>query len=151
VRALQHVVQERREKSYPVDLGSVLTVVLEENAEWRRRVTVQPSRQAPLILSTRGAVKQFVQLLLEGVLAGTKSPLRARTEKQDDSIVLRVEIAEAAQEGELPLADALLWQNLDEVGRLAGQSLLRQLGGTLEVEPPAKGRQTLRIIWGTAS
>src|SRR5262249_35644996 len=80
VRALQHVVQERREKAYPVDLGSVLMAVLEENAAWRRRVTLQPSGQVPLIHSTRSTVKQFVQLLLEGVLAGTKSAVQARIE-----------------------------------------------------------------------
>jgi hypothetical protein len=151
VRALQHVVQERREKSYPVDLAGVLALVLEENAAWHRRVTMQPSGQVPSIHSTRSAVKQFLQLFLEGMLARTKSAVQARLEKQGDSAVLRVEIAEAAEESELPPSDVLLWQNLDEVGRLAGQSLLRQLGGTLEVEPRAEGGLTLRIIWGAAS
>jgi signal transduction histidine kinase len=151
VRALQHVVQERREKSYRVDLADILAAVLQENAELRRRVTVQPAGQAPSIHSTRSAVKQLVQLLLEGVLVGTKSAVQVRTEDRAGQLVLSVEIAEAAEEGDLPLADALLWQNLDEVGRLAGQSLLRQLGGTLEVEPHAEGGVTLRIIWGAAS
>ncbi|HEY7425743.1 MAG TPA: hypothetical protein VH682_16055 [Gemmataceae bacterium] len=151
VRALQHVVQERREKSYPVDLAGVLTTVLEENAEWCRRVTVQPSEQALLIHSTRSAVKQFVQLLLEGVLAGTKSAVQVWMGDREGQAALRVEIGEAAEEGTPPSADVLLWQNLDEVGRLAGQSLLRQMGGTLEVEPRVEGGLTLRILWGAAS
>jgi signal transduction histidine kinase len=152
LRSLQHVVQERREQSYPVDLNSVLAAVLEEGAEMRRRVTVQPSDPAPSIHGTHGAIKQLVQLLLEGVLAGTKSAVRVRTEKQGDRAVLSVEIAETsaatAEEGGPEFADAILWQNLDEVARQAGQSLLRQLDGVLKVERRVEGGVMLRIVWG---
>jgi hypothetical protein len=149
VRILQHVVQERREQSYPVDLGGALAAVLEESAELGRRVKVQPSRQAPSISSTRGAVKQLIQLLLQGVLAGTKSAVRLRTEQRGGNTELSMEIAEAVEEGSPPSVDALLWQNLDEVGRLAGQSLLRQLGGTVEVESYGKNGFILHVIWGS--
>jgi hypothetical protein len=155
MRSLQHVVQERREQSYPVDLNRVLTAVLEENAELRRRVTVQLSEPAPSIHGTRSAVKQLVQLLLEGVLVGTKSAVRVWTEKRDNSAVLSVELAESsaatAEEGGEEQSEALLWQNLDEVRRQAGPSLLRQLGGVLEVEPGAESGVVLRVVWGTAS
>jgi signal transduction histidine kinase len=151
LRSLQHVVQERREQSYPVDLNHVLAAVLEESAEMRRRVTVQPSESAPSIHGTHGAIKQLVQLLLEGVLAGTKSAVGVRTEKQGDRAALSVEIAETsagtAEEG-TEFADAIVWQNLDEVARQAGQSLLRQLDGMLEMKPRAGGGVMLRIVWG---
>lgn len=53
-----------------------------------------------------------------------------------------------AVEEERKRAEALVWQNLDEVSRQAGPSLLRQLGGVLEVETHAEGGVVLRAIWG---
>jgi hypothetical protein len=60
------------------------------------------------------------------------------------------DISAAAEEGP-EFADAILWQNLDEVARQAGQSLLRQLDGMLEVELRAEGGVMLRVVWGTIS
>jgi signal transduction histidine kinase len=154
VRSLQQVVMERRERSYPVDLRRVLAEVLEDNAELRRRITLQRSEQTPPISSTHSAVKQLVQLLLKGVLAGTKSAITVRTETQDEGTALMVTLAEASvdtTDGDSSPLDALLWQNLDEVSRQAAQSLLRQLGGTSEVEPRAEGGLTLRFRWGASS
>jgi hypothetical protein len=92
---------------------------------------------------------------LEGVLSGTKSAVRVRTEKQGDRAALNMEIAEtsaATTEEEGPeFADAILWQNLDEVARQAGQSLLRQLDGVLEVKPRLQGGVMLRVTWGATS
>src|SRR5690348_14922564 len=53
LRSLQQVVQERREKSYNVDLNSVVAEALEEDAELRRRVSPRLSPKAPQIHSTR--------------------------------------------------------------------------------------------------
>jgi phosphoglycerate-specific signal transduction histidine kinase len=154
VRSLQHIVMERREQFYPVDLGGVLTELLEDDAELRRRVHLELSGEVPAIPSTQSTVKQLVQILLEGVLAGTKSTVVVRTEKQNESAALTLTLAEAAAQmadGDPSPLDALLWQNLDEVGRQAGQSLLRQLGGTPEVEPRAEGGVTLRFRWEAIS
>jgi hypothetical protein len=152
LRSLQHVAQERREQSYAVDLNAVVASVLEEEPELRSRVAVQFAAEAATIPSTRSAVKQLVCLVLEGICAGTKSAVQVRIEKLADGAGLYLQVAEApagmAEEGSPPLADAVLWQNLDEVGRQAGQSLLRQLGGTLEVERRAEGGVVLRAIWG---
>ena len=150
VRSLQHVVMERRQQSYPVDLHGVLVEVLEDDAALRRRIALQRSEAAPPISSTRSAVKQLVRLLLEGVLAGTKSSIAVRTEMQDEDAALTLTLAEESVEmadGDSSPLDALLWQNLDEVGRQAGRSLLRQLGGTPEVEAREDGL-TLRFRWG---
>lgn len=147
LRSLQHAAMERRQQSYPVNLNNVLAEVLEDDAELRRRITVQRAEETPLIEGTHGAVKQLVRLLLEGVFAGTPSALTVRTEKQEEGAALTLTLAETP-EGDLPPLDALLWHNLDEVGRHAGQSLLRQLSGTLEVEARAEGGLTLRIRWG---
>ena len=148
--SLQHTVQERRERFYAVDLNGVVAEVLEEEPRLRQALTAQLAMETPMIQGTRVAVKQFVRLLLHGVCAGTKSALRLGTEKRSDGAALRVEIAESpagmASEG-VPPVDAVLWQNLDEVDRQAGRSLLRQLGGEIVVEP-REGRLLLRVVWG---
>ena len=148
VRTLQHAVHERREKSYTVDLNSVLAEILEEEAELRRRISPRLAEKAPLIQNTRSALKQLVRLVLEGVCAGTQATVKATTSEQDGAAILSLTIAGA--EGETSTVETLLWHNLDEVGRLAGQSLLRQLGGTLTAEHTDKER-SLRIIWRQAS
>src|SRR6185312_11159752 len=93
VRSLQHVVHERREKSYAVDLNAVVAEVLEEPTP--RKVAVHFAAEAPVLQSTRSAVKQFVRLVLEGACAGTQAALEIRTEKKADTAALIVEIADA--------------------------------------------------------
>lgn len=148
VRTLQHIVQERREKSYLVDLNTVLAEVLEENAELRRRVSLLPSQKAPPIHSTRSAVKQLLRLLLEGVCAGTKANVRTATCQQEGGAVLSLTIAGA--QGETSNLETVLWHNLDEIARLAGPSLVRQLGATLTLERTGAGDVTLRLIWASS-
>ncbi len=152
VRSLQHVVQERREKSYAVDLNGIVVEVVADEPELRRRVSMQFDAESPSISRTRSTVKQLVRLILEGVCAGTKAAVRLRTEKRPDGAALIVEMAEApaglSEEGGAPPAQVVLWDNLDEVGRQAGQSLLRQLGGTLTVEPADEDTLVLRVVWG---
>jgi hypothetical protein len=144
VRTLQHAVQERREKSYPVDLNSVLTEIIEEEPELRRRLVPSLSPKSPHIHSTRSAVKQLVHLLLQGVCAGTKATVKVATGEEEGGGVLSLTLASV--EGDASTAEELLWQNLDEVGRLAGQSLSRQLGGAVTAERIGDAR-ILRIIW----
>ncbi len=150
MRSLQHVVHERREKSYAVDLNSALANMLEEEPELCRRLSMRFAAEPPFIQSTRSAIKQFLRLVLEGVCAGTKSAVEVRTEKGQGSAALIVALAEApaelSEEGAPPPAHTVVWQHLDEVGRQAGQSLLRQLGGTLTVEQ--HNGVVLRITWG---
>jgi phosphoglycerate-specific signal transduction histidine kinase len=144
VRTLQHAVQERREKSYAVDLNSVLAEILEEEAELHRCVSSDLSQKAPVIHSSRSSVKQLIRLLLEGVCAGKQATVTAVTGEQDGGAVLSLTLT--GPQGEESILEMLLWQNLDEVGRLAGQSLLRQLGGTLTAEQTGNER-ILRITW----
>src|SRR5579875_845016 len=63
VRTLQHAVQERREKSYAVDLNSVLAEILDEESELHHSVSLVLSPKTPVIHSTRSAVKQLIRLL----------------------------------------------------------------------------------------
>jgi signal transduction histidine kinase len=153
VRSLQQVAQERREKAYPVDLNGVLTDVLEETPAMLRRVSVQLAAEMVWIPSERSAVKQLIRLLLEGLLAGTKSAVCVRTEKRGDGVVLSMEMRETPpemNEGD-ELLQAVLWQHLDEVSLHAGQSLLRQLGGTLSGERGSGGGWVMRVVWGRSS
>jgi phosphoglycerate-specific signal transduction histidine kinase len=145
VRSLQHVVQERREQSYPVDLNSVLAEVVEETTELHRRVSPRLTPSVPPIQSTRSAVKQLVRLLLEGVCAGTEGEVIATTSEQESGAALSLTIAGA--EDTASSVETLLWQNLDEVSRLAGQSLLHQLGGTLTAERTDEDAVILRVVW----
>jgi signal transduction histidine kinase len=148
VRSLQHVVQERREQSYDVELNSVLREVLDEETKLRRRFVPRLEANVPRIHSIRSAVKQLIRLLLEGVCAATKATVKAATSEQDGGAALTLTIAaDSDTEGDPPTAETLLWQNLDEVGRQAGQSLLRQLGGTLTTEPAKGGTLILRVVW----
>lgn len=150
VRSLQHVIHERRQQSYNLDLNGVLAEVLEDEPNLRRRLSVT-SAPSPGIQSTRSALKQLIVLLLKGLCAGTKAPVQAAVGEEEGAAVLSLTIADAAAdlgiEGGASVADALLWQNLDEVSRHAGQSLLRQLGGTLTEERANDGTLILRIAW----
>lgn len=149
VRSLQHVVQERREQSYAVDLNSVLVEVLEAESKLRSQVSLHLGPNTPPIHSMRSAVKQLVQLLLAGVCAGTDAAVQAATGEAEGGALLSLTIAHA--ESSDSIVEALLWQNLDEVGRLAGQSLLRQLGGTLTAERAGAGVVLLRIAWARSA
>jgi signal transduction histidine kinase len=152
VRSLQHVVLERREKSYAVDLDSVLAEVLEEEADLSRRLSVTPTTGETLvspslrIQSTRSAVK-----LLVGVCAATNTTVKVATGETDGGPTLSLTIADAAADigsaGDPAAAETFLWQNLDEVSRHAGQSLLRQLGSTLTAERVDGGTLLLRVVW----
>jgi phosphoglycerate-specific signal transduction histidine kinase len=148
LRSLQQVVQERREKSYNVDINSVLTETLEASAELRRRVSPRLSPKVPQIQSNRSAVKQLVHLLLEGVCAGTQATVKAATGEQEGCAALSLTLA---AEGGASTVEALLWQNLDDIGRLAGQSLLRQLGGVLTSERCGDDGVVLRIVWARST
>ncbi|MHB1425145.1 MAG: sensor histidine kinase [Gemmataceae bacterium] len=148
IRSLQHVIQERREKLYPVDLNSVLAEILEEDAALRRRVSPRLSAIATRIQSVRSAVKQLVRLLLEGVCAASQATVTAATDEQEGCASLSLTIA-GAEDSESTV-EALPWQQLDEIGRLAGQSLLRQLGGVLTSERSDAGVVIVRIVWARA-
>lgn len=148
VRTLQHAVQERREKSYAVDLNSVLAEILEEEPDLRRCVSLALSQKAPTIQSTRSAVKQLIRLLLEGICTGTQAKVNVGTGEQDGGALLSLTLP-GPQDEEVSV-EMLLWQNQDEVGRLAGQSLLRQLGGSVTAERTETER-TLRITWRQAA
>jgi signal transduction histidine kinase len=151
VRSLQHVVQERRDKFYPVNLNSVLTEVVEEGADLSGRVALQLSPDRLHISSTRSAVKQLVRLLVEGACTATKATVQVGTQKRDDAATLSLTIAEPtldeSAEGEPPAVESLLWQHLDEVGLQAGRSLLRQLGGELTMNRTNDGGLVFRVNW----
>lgn len=143
LRMLQHVVQEQRIENYSVDLNSILSEILEEDAELGRRVSLHLSPKAPQIQNTRSAVKLLLRLVLEGVCAATQATIEAEFGEQDGDAVLNLTLAGVESEATV---EELVWRNLDEVGRLAGQSLLRQRGGVLALERPGHGVAILRLV-----
>jgi signal transduction histidine kinase len=155
VRSLQHVVQERREQSSEIDLNSVLTELLGEEPELHRRLVLRLGAESPRIHSTRIAVKQLLRLLLEGVCAATKAALCVETTFRDGGAILELRIPSAtadldSESGQAAAVETLLWQNLDEIGRQAGQSLLRQLGGVVTIEREQNGTLHLHVVWRTS-
>lgn len=143
LRMLQHVVQEQGVENYSVDLNSVIAAILEEDAELRRRVSPYLSPNVSVIQGTRSAVKQLLYLLLKGVCTASQATVKAAIGEQDGGAVLILTIPGAESDA---TAEALLWHNLDEVSRLAGQSLVRQLGAALTTEQTSDAR-ILRVIW----
>jgi signal transduction histidine kinase len=146
VRSLQLVVQERREQFYPVDLNRIVAEVGEE-PELRGRVSLELAGEVPWVRATRSALKQLIHLLLKDACAGMTETVRVATAKHDGGAALEISIA-ATNEGAAPPVEELLWHNLDDLGRQAGQSLSRQLGGTLTVEQGSPKGCVLRITWG---
>lgn len=146
VRSLQLVVQERREQFYPVDLNRIVTEVVAE-PELHSRVSLELSSEEPHVKATRSALKQLIHLLLKDACAGSSDTVRVATGKRDAGAALDITIA-AMKESTAPPVEELLWNNLDDLGRQAGQSLLRQLGGSLTVEQGSPRGWVLRIAWG---
>jgi signal transduction histidine kinase len=149
LRSLQHLVQERREQFYPVDLNSVLLELLEEDEELRRRVSPSLSANAPRMQGMRSAIKQLVRLLLEGVCAGSKAPVNAATTDAQDGVSFTLAFADTSlgDAEDAMLLETMLWHNLDEIGRQAGQSLVRQLDAVLMAERTGEDTLTLRLVW----
>lgn len=146
VRSLQLVVQERREQFYPVDLNRIVAEVVEE-PELRDRVSLELATEVPWVRATRSALKQLIHLLLKDACDGTTGTVRVATSKRDGGVALDISLA-ATNENTASPVEELLWNNLDDLGRQAGQSLLRQLGGTLTVEQGSIKGWVLRIAWG---
>jgi signal transduction histidine kinase len=146
VHSLQLVVQERREQFYPVDLNRIVTEFVEE-PELGGRVSLELSSEGPQVKATRSALKQLIHLLLKDACAGTSNPVRVATSTRDGGAALDITLP-ATHESPAPPVEDILWSNLDDLGRQAGQSLLRQLGGTLSVEQGSPKGWVLRITWG---
>lgn len=102
----------------------------------------------PPVRAVSGALKQLVRLLLTGASAWAPTPVRVGTEKQGDGVQLVIEIAASSARENAPPgnADTVLWNHLNELERLAAQSLLRQLEGALRVEA-RPGGCSLRVRW----
>jgi signal transduction histidine kinase len=150
LRRLGQVSSERSRRFYPVDLNRAVTDLLRDDPALAARVHFTPSSTPlPPVRGAASAVKQLIRLLLS---VASPSPLRVRTEEEGGATQIVVEGPLAPDGGEAaPIADAMLWLRLGELERLAGQSLLRQLGGELNVTPGPGGDITLRVCWAGKS
>ena len=125
--------------------------VLREQPALAGRVVYTPATTPlPPVRAVSGALKQLVRLVLSGAAAWATTPLRVGTEKQGDGVQLVIEIAASPRDGEAappPVnADAVLWNHLNDLERLAAQSLLRQLEGALRLEA-RPGGCSVRVRW----
>ena len=150
LRLLGQVSSERSRRFYPVDLNRAMADLLRDDPALAARVHFTPSSSPlPPVRGAVSAAKQLIRLVLS---AGSPSPLRVRTEAEGAGAQIVVEGPLAADGGEAaPTADAVLWLRLGELERLAGQSLLRQLGGELRVTAGPGGEVALRVCWASKS
>ena len=151
LRPLGQLSALRTKTFYPVDLGCVVEEVLREQPALAGRVAYTPATTPPPpVPAVFAALKQLVRLLLSGASVGAAPPLRVGTEKQGDGVQLVIDIAAPpSRDGEdsPPVnADAVLWNHLNDLERLAAQSLLRQLEGALRVWA-WPGGCSVRVRW----
>jgi signal transduction histidine kinase len=153
LRLLGQVSSERSRRFYPVDLNRAMADLLRDDPALAARVHFTPSSSPlPPVRGAVSAVKQLIRLVLSGAAAGSPSPLWVRTEDEGGAAQIRVEgpLSPGGSEA-APTADAVLWLRLGELERLAGQSLLRQLGGELRVTAGPGGEVALRVCWASKS
>jgi len=153
LRPLGQLSALRAKTFYPVDLGRVVEDVLREQPALAGRVIYSPAATPlPPVRAVSAALKQLVRLVLSGASAWATPPVRVGTEKQGDGVQLVIEIAAPPpRDGEdsPPVnADAVLWNHLNDLERLAAQSLLRQLEGALRMEVRPSGC-SVRVRWNT--
>ncbi len=151
LRPLGQLSALRAKAFYPVDLGRVVEDVLREQPALAGRVVYSPAATPlPPVRAVAAALKQLVRLLLSGASVGSATPLRVGTEKQGDGVQLGIEIAAPPprdREDSPPVnAETVLWNHLNDLERLAAQSLLRQLEGALRVEA-RPGGCSVRVRW----
>ncbi len=151
LRPLGQLSALRAKTFYPVDLGRVVEDVLREQPALAGRVAYSPAATSPPpVRAVSGALKQLVRLLLSGASAWAATPVRVGTEKRGDGVQLVIELAAPpSRDGEdaPPVnADSVLWNQLNDLERLAAQSLLRQLEGALRVEA-RPGGCSVRVRW----
>ena len=145
LRTLAQVSSERAKSYYPVDLNRAIQELLGEQPALAARVHwVASGQPLPCLRGVYSAVKQMVRLLLSAAAGDTLSALRVRTCGENGDVQLLIESGESLT---APIDGAVLWGRLGDLEQLAGQSLLRQLDGTLRVAPRAGGGFLLRITW----
>jgi signal transduction histidine kinase len=152
---LGRVSAERARAFYPVDLNRVVTDLLASDPALAARVRFAPSAQPiPSIRGAFSAIKQLIRLLLAAASADSASRLTAHTAGDDAGVQFIVDappISEADEgAADVSTAESIMWARLDDLERLAGQSLLRQLSGELQVAARPEGGFTLRLGWAAA-
>jgi signal transduction histidine kinase len=155
LQPLGQVSAARAKASYAIDLTDAVREVLQHDPEAAARVHfVPPAGAIPPIRGLMSAVKQLTRLLLAAATAASRSVIQVRTAAEGAGVQLIAEyrLASGAHApGDVPLtADNVVWSRLDDLERLAGQSLLRQSGGELHVESRPEGGFALRVCWAAA-
>ena len=144
LRPLSQSAAERAKAFYPVDVAHAVQEVLRERPALAVRVVLTPApTPLPPVRGSVSVLKQLVQLLLSSVSTGAQAPLRVRVDAQGTGVELLID----AEDPVRPPTDAVPWDGLGELERLAGQSLLRQLQGALRVEPLPQGGVRVRVCW----
>ena len=145
LRVLAQVSGDRAKSFYPVDLNRALQEVLAEQSTLAALVQWVPAENSlPSVRGVYSAVKQLVRLILTAASGPNLSPIRMRASGEGEGLQLVIESEECPAES---VDNAFLWGRLGELEQLAGQSLLRQLDGTLRVGPKPGGGFLLRITW----
>ncbi len=144
LRTLSQVSGDRVKRFYSVDLvRAVQEVLAEEPALGARICWASPGQPLPTFRGIYSGLKQVVRLLLKAA-AGESSSLQVRACCDGPGVQLVIECNE-----DLTASNdcGLLWSRLGELEQLAGQSLLRQMDGELQMAPRPDGGFIVRASW----
>ena len=136
----------------PVDLNRAVAELLHVDAALAARVRLTPpSAAVPPVRGSAGAVKALLRLLLSAAAARSAPPLTVRTDQDAVGVLLFLEGFLAAEDGAAARAlwtdAAAFWAEVGDLERLAGQSLLRGLCGSLHAAPRPDGGFTVQVRW----
>jgi hypothetical protein len=154
LRPLQRLRQQGKEALYPVDVNSILHEVLAENHDCLAKFNVDEAPDLPPLLSTRAAALRLFRFMRDGLLGLAASPtdvIRGETSRQNGggkfALTLKGLLPEPTALKDLFGSGEGLFANMDEIDRLAIQSLLRMLDVALHAANPEKQGLTLELSW----
>jgi signal transduction histidine kinase len=154
LRPLQQARQRQRERAQPVDLNRCVREVVAAEPDGTGRFQMELAPQLRPIQATRDGMKRLVSWLLH--TAGDRQPAEAGpvlVRTWSDATRVLFTVADAGPAVPEPVLDQLFHEAeglLDPrrvLERLAGQSLLRQFGATLQAQARAEGGVMVTVEW----
>jgi hypothetical protein len=154
LRPLQRLRHQGKETLYPVDVNAILREVLAEKNDCLAQFRVDEAPDLPPLLSTRAAALRLFRFLRDGLLGLAASPtdvIRGETSRQNGggkfALTLKVLLPEPTALKDLFCSGEGLFANMDEIDRLAIQSLMRMLDVALHAANLEKQGLTLELTW----
>ncbi|MFL5246061.1 MAG: hypothetical protein ACJ8FY_28655 [Gemmataceae bacterium] len=154
LRPLQRLRQQAKETLYPVDGHAILREVLAERPDRSAQFSVILGHDVPPLMSTRATTLQLFRFLRDALVklsASPSNPIKAETGRQSEGgkLVFTLEdfLPQPKALTDLFAAGEGLFANMDEIDRLAIQSLLRIHQMVLQAADLEKQGLSLELTW----